>query len=275
MIRGKVGENEHVKTYARFAEDKLQKQLDVLQSQISGARKKVYVMYDSIEAIDRNASVIQMAMKRDDFERYLMKLELLLSLDGNSVNSFDQLEDGGQYRAIQDKDIAQNLWRVSDQALEMEAGSGLITMVNQTYPGAHLHQNVKLIEDGLKNMHGGHQYDNIVHGDKELPTWAVMMEVKSKVHPNDIDLVVKKAEDLRNEIVNHSKFAFTSGHKPEPIINRFSHFRNVDRIIPCLASRHFPTHLVDDCIAKGIMPLLPSGSRFVCGNAIKLSKFLK
>ena len=36
LIRRTVAENEHVKTYARFSEEELKRQLEILQSQLYG-----------------------------------------------------------------------------------------------------------------------------------------------------------------------------------------------------------------------------------------------
>jgi hypothetical protein len=223
---------------------------------MSPERKKIFVLYDEITSIDREARNHPMVTNREEFNNFLNKLHILEALDGSIVRNFDTLEEGGQYRAMQDIDLAQKQIQVSDQALEMETAAGLETIVKKKFPNAHVHHNVHLREDGDKNRFGGHQYDALVHGDIEDKTFAVLLEVKSKVHPTDIDLVLKKADDLRSEIANYSKFAFTSGH----------HYPPAERTLQRYA-----------CIAKNIIPLRPSGSRFSVGarGALKLLKQLK
>ena len=234
---------------------------------MSPERKKIFVLYDAITSIDREARNHPMVTNREEFNNYLNKLHILEALDGSIVSNFDTLQDGGQYRAVQDIDLAQPNVHLSSQALEMEAAAALETIVKDIHPTAHMHHNVQLQE----------------HYGEDKKTFVVMLEVvKSQVHPSDIDLVLKKADDLRSEIANHSKFAFTSGYFPNLETQRFSHFKNVGTIVPCLASRHFPDYMVDACIAKNIIPLRPSlsGSRYSVGAQggaalLKLLKHLK
>jgi hypothetical protein len=168
---------------------------------MSPERKKIFVLYDAITSIDREARNHPMVTNREEFNNYLNKLHILEALDGSIVSNFDTLQDGGQYRAVQDIDLAQPNVHLSSQALEMEAAAALETIVKEMTPTAHMHHNVHLLEDGDKNPFGGNQYDAIVHGDDvcaEDKTFAVLLEVvKAQVHPTDIDLVLKKITTLK------------------------------------------------------------------------------
>jgi hypothetical protein len=107
------------------------------------------------------------------------------------------------------------------------------------------------------------QFDAVLRGHLCEPTFAMVMEAKTTVHPRHFAEVLKKAASFESFVARADKCRYSSGWKPIKVSSPFAHFGNVQRVVPCLAGSRFPLNLVEECLSKGIVPIFPSGARYV------------
>lgn len=92
------------------------------------------------------------------------------------------------YRATRKFDAQINRHQVDDEILKMEASERLFQELRTDSNSVHLHQNLKVYEG--KNVDVSAQFDAVVHGDVSDHTYAIVLEAKTKVHPNDLAVVL-------------------------------------------------------------------------------------
>ena len=168
------------------------------------------------------------------------------------------MEDGGTYRAIRKFDAMKNRYIIDDQILAMEASECLIQKVRIKWKNAHLHQNLRVYE-GKKDVE---QFDAIIHGDIAENTFVIVLEAKTTVYPEDLSIVLEKAELFKKYLQSPSQLSCNSGFNPPAKRTPFTHYNNVKLVLPCLAGRHFSNELINECCSRGIIPVFPSGSRY-------------
>ena len=54
-----------------------------------------------------------------------------------------------------------------------------------------------------------------------------------------------------------------------------AHFKNVTNVIPCLAGKLFTPQMINMCLERKVIPVYPSGGRFIVGGLHLLAKFVK
>lgn len=194
--------------------------------------------------------------------------------DGQEIFVFDHLINGGNYHAVRKFDAQINRYHVDDEVLEIEASTLLLRSLNQQANNAHLHQNLKIYQK-MTDADDSAQFDAIVHGHVNDRTFAIVLEAKTKVNPNDITRALKKSSDFQKYIHSSSSLYCTSGYDPYSTKQPLTHFKNVNRVIPCLAGKHFPSNLIESCCEKGIIPIFPSGARYVSKHMHDILKLLK
>jgi hypothetical protein len=198
--------------------------------------------------------------------------------DGVMIFTFEDLIDGGVFRMIRKFDEQTRRYQVDGEVLALEASLALTEQLRQRLETVHLHQNLKVFESYKKDP--SQQFDAIIHGDikadnNDNATFAIVMEAKTKVHENDFERVLQKANTFTSYLNASQSLSCTTGFNPDATKSPFNHFSNVKVVVPCLAGRHFPAELVDSCYAKGILPVFPSGSRYTSKMVKMMSKFFK
>ena len=153
----------------------------------------------------------------------------------------------------------------------MEASESLLQNLQSKSHNAHLHQNLTVYEtkDRLS------QFDAVVHGDIAEETFAIVLEAKTKVHPDDLRRVLEKAALFRSYLDFKGTLSCTSGFDPASSIMPFTHYRNVKHVLPCLAGRHFPSELIEECCKRDIIPVFPSGARYAVKMLNLVPRFIK
>jgi len=200
---------------------------------------------------------------RDEFKGH--SIDLLLSPSGEEVATFDNMEEGGCYRAVRKIDHLLKSRKVDADVLEQEAALFLLGNMIKNYPNCHLHQNVTLRKNSDKDT-VTQQFDGVLHGHLSKPTFAIIMEAKTSIHPDHFDEVLEKVDTFKSYVSEAQTYNFSAGWAPNLPSSSFTHFSNVQHFIPCLAGRRFPENLVEECVAKGIMPVFPSGARYVASS---------
>ena len=129
----------------------------------------------------------------------------------------------------------------------------------------------KKVEDAVLQ-----QFDGILRGHKVKPTYAIVMEAKTCIHPINTLGVLEKVTRFKNYVLSAQDYSFSSGWRPTRATETspFTHFSNVHHFIPCLAGRRFPSNLIEECIANGIIPVFPSGARYVAKGLDLLKKVM-
>ena len=102
--------------------------------------------------------------------------------------------------------------------------------------------------------------------------YAIVLEAKPKVHPNDLSKVLEKAAKFKSHLDFRGTLSCTSGFDPAVGKVPPTHYRNVKHVFPCLAGRHFPSKLSDECCERGIVP---SGSRHAMKMLELIPRFIK
>ena len=203
-------------------------------------------------------------------------IERLLTPAGDSVATFDNMEDGGCYRAVRTIDRFLRSFKsakVDADVLEMEAALALSTHMKIEYPGCHLHQNVHIRNYSDKGQ-VAQQLDGVLHGHLSAPTFAMVLEAKTSIHPDHLAEILEKVTLFRGFVSEAQKYNFSAGWEPDPPSLPLTHFSNVQHFIPCLAGRRFSENLVQDCLMKGIVPVFPSGARYVAKGLEILRKMV-
>mmetsp|Transcript_26154 Transcript_26154/g.37448 ORF Transcript_26154/g.37448 Transcript_26154/m.37448 type:complete len:289 (+) Transcript_26154:30-896(+) len=235
-------------------------------------KKRIQISFLPSEFFDCPAEVRIFTMNektwRDVFKGHF--IARLVTPTEEPVTDFDDMEDGGCYRAVRTFDPLLKSSQVDADVLEQEAALSLLSNISGNYPNCHLHQNVKLYENSSNKM--AQQFDGILHGHLMEPTYAIIMEAKTSIHPNHFDEVLKKVAAFKTYVSEAPNYNFSTGWQPNKALSSFTHFSNVQHFIPCLAGRRFPENLVEECVVKGIMPVFPSGARYVAKGMELLRK---
>jgi hypothetical protein len=192
---------------------------------------------------------------KDEFKGH--NIERLLTPAGDSVATFDNMEDGGCYRAVRTIDHFLRSFKsakVDADALEMEAALALATHMKIDYPGCHLHQNVHI-----------RNYSDKGQVAQQLD--AMVLEAKTSIHPDHLAEILEKVTLFRGFVSEAQKYNFSAGWEPDPPSLPLTHFSNVQ-------GHRFPENLVQDCLMKGIVPVFPSGARYVAKGLEILRKMV-
>ena len=153
----------------------------------------------------------------------------------------------------------------------MEVTLSLLTQMKNEYPNCHLHQNVIVRKDSDK-FNVVQQLDGILHGHLTAPTFALVVEAKTSIHPNHLDEVLERVTLFTGYVSKAHMYNFSTGWGPDLPLSSFTHFSNVQRVIPCLAGRRFPDILINRGLDRGIIPVFPSGARYVAKGLELLRK---
>lgn len=203
---------------------------------------------------------------RDEFEGH--NIIRLLTPSGEPVATYENMEDGGCYRAVRMIDDLLDSSQFDADVLKQEAALSLLHNISGSYPNCLLHQNVTVRNHLGKDVE--QQFDGILHGHSFQPTYAIMMETKINIHPDHVIEVLEKVAAFKTYVSEAPKYNFSTGWERNGASSPFTYFSNVKHFVPCLAGRHFPENLVEECVQKGIMTVFPSAS-----NARYLAKGLE
>lgn len=236
-------------------------------------KKKIFISFEAIDALNQPATIKSISLSKASLLTFRTGHDIacLLQPDGQEVLEFEELEDGGMYRASRKFDAQKNRYQIDDEILEMEASERLFQELKIKSKNAHLHQNLKVYEGKTVLS----QFDAIVHGDIAEETYAIVLEAKTKVHPNDLSVAVEKAAVFQRHLQSTSILSCTSGFNPAAVREPFTHYTNVKHVIPCIAGRHFSSELVNECCSLGIIPVFPSGSRYAVKMLQLVPRFIK
>lgn len=230
-------------------------------------KKRIYVSFGSVDALIMPPYIKNLTLNTNSFASFIRgyKIKCLEQPNGESVFEFDDLENGGVYKAITDFGGQINRCQIDDEVLEMETSQQLYQALcssNKNTANAHMYQNLKVYEGNNKNVLS--QFDAIftIHENASNNTKAIVMEAKTKVHPNDLQLVLNRMLLFQNYSNFASMLTFTHGY--DPLVGKlpFSLFSNITHVMPCLAGNYFPMEMVDDCSKNGIIHVFPSGARY-------------
>lgn len=179
------------------------------------------------------------------------------------INSLDMIKNEGIYIAYLKYDNERHRHQIDDTILEKESSIALKNSLKHYYPNIHLHNNLKLFDH--KNPIA--EYDCILHGDTENITNSVgyLIESKYKIHKNDIDKFYQKWIDLKTYVKEKKRFKCNINGKESD----FSHFHNMNTIIPCIASAYWGEEVLElqkYCQEKGFVTISLSGNRYIVEN---------
>jgi hypothetical protein len=155
--------------------------------------------------------------------------------------------------------------------LEIEAAQYVLSAVTEFYPNAHVHHNVQLKDaSGKKLMR---EYDALVHGHELSPTVGFLVEATYVPHAKDIGKLFDRATELERwlhakKVYRASEGTLISTRKPLDL----SHLFNIQRVVPVLAGKLFHQVNLDECVLRGVLPLYPSGARYVVKGLSALLK---
>jgi hypothetical protein len=210
---------------------------------------------------------------KDEFRGH--SIERLLTPSGESVATFDSMENGGFYRAVRTVDHLLKSSQVDAEVLEMEAALSLHESIIENYPNCHLHHNVSVSAHASADGDALQQFDAIAHGHSTKNTFAIILEAKTSIHPIRLDQVLKNVSLFEKYVSDAETYHFLAGWGPKQrTLSSFGHFSNVQHFVPCLAGRRFPDNLVEECLLRGIMPVFPSGARYVAKGLEILRKIV-
>lgn len=207
---------------------------------------------------------------RDEFRGH--NITRLLTPSGEPVVTFDNMDDGGCYRAFRTLDDLRKCSQVDAELFKQEVALSLLSNFSGSFPNCQLHQNVTVHKTFSEDV--AQQFDGVLHGHLFKPTYAIIMDAKISIHPDHFAEVLEKVAIFKNYVSRAPAFNFSTGWGPVSDSSPFTHFSNVQYFIPCLAGRRFPENLAEECLDKGIIPVFPSGARYVTKGLGLLKKML-
>mmetsp|Transcript_28680 Transcript_28680/g.39444 ORF Transcript_28680/g.39444 Transcript_28680/m.39444 type:complete len:219 (-) Transcript_28680:77-733(-) len=209
---------------------------------------------------------------RDVYKGY--NIGHLLTPSGEAVVTFDDMEDAGCYCAIREIDYLLKCRSIHIDALEQQgAARSLLRNMIKTSPYCRLYQNAS-IRKASDNSTIVHQFGSVFHGHLSNPTYAIIMKGNVNVQPDHLVEVLEKVDLFKNYISDAHLYNFSSDLGRYKTSSPLMLFSNVHHVIPCLMGRHFPETLVEECVVKGIIPVFPSGARFVAKGLEILKKIV-
>ena len=192
--------------------------------------------------------------------------------DDINVSLFSDLVNNGEYRALRKSDGWKHRNQVDDSILEVEASNHLLSALAEQYPHSHIHHTVRLFDDSGNRPF--RWYNALIHGhDNEDTSVGFLVEGKYVPHPNDIDNLLTRAAELEGWLKARKSFPAKEGTLAG--LQRdldFTHLFNVQRVVPVMAGKLFHHVNMDECVAKGVLPVYPSGARYAVSG---LGSFLK
>ncbi len=208
------------------------------------------------------------------FEGWLTRHQIvhLRQPDNLSIDQFSDLVNNGEYQAFCKSDGWKHRDQVDDSILEVEASNHLLSALAEHYPHSHIHHNVRLFDESGKRSF--REYDAFIHGHEIIaPSVGFLIEGKSVPHPRDIDNLLHRAAELEGWLKAGKSFPAKEGTLTGLQKDMdFQHLFNVQRVVPVMAGKLFHRLNIDECVAKGGLPMYPSGARYAVGG---LSSFLK
>ena len=203
-----------------------------------------------------------------------MKRHKIVSLrqpDDGNVDLFSDLVNNGEYRALCKTDGWKHREQVDDSILEVEASNKLLSALAEHFPHSHLHHNVRLFDESGKRPL--REYDALIHGHEIAPSIGFIVEGKYVPHPTDVHDLLYRAAELQGWLKAGRNFPAKEGTLnglQRPM--NFQHLFNIQRVVPVLAGKLFHQVNIDECVSQGVLPVYPSGARYVVRG---LSSFLK
>ena len=185
-----------------------------------------------------------------------------ISSDAVVVQTYDDLVDGstyyfcnGHYNAVRN---SQTRAQVEDKVLEEQVSLAMVNDLGKGAhgKGAHVHRNVKLVDEKTKQDIAELDRVVVVHeGGEDVPdSVAYVIECALSPQVKDVKLLLDKMEVFRLHT------------------NSSSHFRSVGKIVPVLAGKMWSEEVIQECKAKsatrvsgGMDPILriqPSGKDY-------------
>ena len=58
------------------------------------------------------------------------------------------------------------------------------------------------------------QFDGILHGHQAKPTYAIVMEAKTSIHPTNFNDVLAKVARFKSYVLRAQDYSFSSGWRP-------------------------------------------------------------
>lgn len=233
----------------------------------SDVRKKLTLTFEAFEASGHPVTCRTFSFTKNEFDVYMLRqhiIELVRADDQAIALFYDDLEDGGCYRAVTDLDAMKNRYQVDDQVLEIESSHYLVDALRPTFTTVHLYQNLVLYTGNTRDSSA--QFDAVIHGATSGNTFAVVLEAKYNVHPDDIKAAKAKAVLFESYLAFPSLYSCTSGYDRNAPKIPFDHYSNIKKVVPCLAGIFFPPELVEICKEEGVIPIYPSGARYTGYN---------
>eukprot|EP01036_Dinobryon_divergens_P033877 gene33877-43765_t len=175
--------------------------------------------------------------------------------DNLSVDQFSDLVNNGEYRAFCKSDGWKHRDQVDDSILEVEASNHLLSALVENYPHSHIHHNVRLFDESGKRSF--REYDALIHGhDIIAPSVGFLIECKYVPHPRDIGNLLHRAAELEGWLKAGKSFPAKEGTLTGLQQDMdFQHLFNVQRVVPVMAGKLFHHVNMDECVAKGVLPV--------------------
>jgi hypothetical protein len=182
-----------------------------------------------------------------DFEGRARRRDDVIGCD--VVLLYEDLKDGGVYKfggelhriVAEDKQHRQ----VDAKVFEHES---ILAVQSDIGEDAHVHQNVI-----LKDHNSTREFDGIVQTRGENVPDSTAYIIEAQISPP-----LETIETLQNKINFFEKCCPSSPH-----------FKNVTKVVPILAGKHWSKEVINACTAKGIWRVTPSA-----GNGYKIIRSL-
>ena len=136
-------------------------------------------------------------------------------------NWFDDLVDGGSYRARTHINESTKRFQVDDTVLEMESSLDHLDSLRPLFNKVHLYQNVKVLPD---------QREKATLWPSLTPSYMETFQkplntAQSKVHPSDVDLTLARVDLFEGFLESFSSLFCTTGYKHAPKRTQFNQLR--------------------------------------------------
>ena len=229
--------------------------------------------FEAIEDLNRPITTRTECLTEKSFDGFWLgyRLRGLLRADGERVFIFEDVEEGGSYRAVTEYDYYKNRCYINDQVLVVEAAHYLADILRPTcsnvridlsltvYAGEDKHTSpIKMVGEYFTH------FDAIVHGDVAGKAFAIVLAASTHVHQElHFGPTLNKAMLFKHFIASPSPIYCDAGYKIPRVPFKYN---NVTTVVPCLAGRFFPPELLEACKSKGIIPIYPTGAHFTADN---------
>eukprot|EP01036_Dinobryon_divergens_P027169 gene27171-35894_t len=187
-------------------------------------------------------------------------------------------QDGDPYRALCKSDGWKLRDQVDDVILGIEAAHYVLRAVTEYYPNAHVYHNVQLQDTCARE---GRVYAG--EGIRCHCSWSsqsafslkpisLQMQGRPSSPAATFPTLLSRATELERWLQAKKVYPASEGKlisTRKPLDCNHLLF-NIQRVVPVLAGILLHQVKVDECVARGVLPLYPSGARY----AVKLSALL-